>query len=220
MKTIFGCKEYIGFILILSMVLMFVYNTGFVYATQYSDNKVTGLKGKCTGSSTVSLNWDEYFESEFYELFRSDDNKSWKKIKNVYDISTFNADLSEGMTYYYKVRACISKEASEYSLYSDSIAITIETALDSPTNVSVKKAGINSVCITWNPVKAADYYILYRAENGNPWETIKTVYDIQTYNYNLVADNEYCYRVKACSLSGSEKITSNKCAVRNGFIFI
>ena len=162
-----------------------------VYAAQIS------ISASQAGKTSVFLSWNYDEPFDYFELYRSLDGASWKKVKDVFECSAYNYSLEEGVCYYYMVRPAY---AGEFGDYSDTIAFTLpKSSVDAPTNLSVTQSGTNKVRLTWNAVEGADSYILYRSEDGVQWNRIKSVAETTTENYNLSPNQTYFYKIKAAS---------------------
>ena len=162
-----------------------------VYAAQIS------ISASQAGKTSVFLSWNYDEPFDYFELYRSLDGASWKKVKDVFECSAYNYSLEEGVCYYYMVRPSY---AGEFGDYSDTVAFTLpKSSVDAPTNLSVTQSGTNKVRLTWNAVEGADSYVLYRSEDGVQWNRIKSVAETTTENYNLSPNQTYYYKIKAVS---------------------
>ena len=70
-------------------------------------------------------------------------------------------------------------------------------AEDGGYEISATRCGKTTVHLSWDYDGEYDSFELYR-NDGTKWKKVKNVYTNEAYNYNLVPDTEYQYRVRAC----------------------
>ena len=129
--------------------------------------------------TSVKITWTTVEGADGYELYRTttpDDHSSWVRVKTINDGEAFsytNQSLTEGVTYYYCVRA-FSGDV-ENRIYSDfsnvdymPAAVVFDTAYSNSTT---------SVRLRWNEVSGAHGYKIWRREGAGDWVVIKTLGD-------------------------------------------
>ena len=168
------------------------------------DNLNVTISG--TGSMSVSWNGDPL--ADYYMLYRSTDNSNWTLVKSVYGVNTVTYGLTEGETYYFRVKAVRTiNGVARYSNYSNSVGCTL--GINAPGSLSVISANRNSVTLEWDSVVGATGYRLYRAEEDGEYVLVKTVTGTTTKNYNLSSDITYTYRIAAIMESETHTYKSN-----------
>ncbi len=88
--------------------------------------KVKTLKTSAVKTTSLTLKWSKVSGAAGYEIYRSTDGESWKKIKSVKTTSYTDKSLKKGKKYYYKVRAYRKADSKTY--YGDfSSAVKVTT---------------------------------------------------------------------------------------------
>lgn len=142
-------------------------------------------------SGGIKVTWKSVKGATSYRIYRKIyGGTSWKWIGTSKTASyTDKSSLTSGNKYVYTVRALKSSDLSYY----DPDGIT-ETKLNTPALTSAKKVS-GGVKITWQSVKGASGYYVYRRLSGKSWiriaTTTSTSYTDKTTNIN------YIYTVKA-----------------------
>lgn len=88
---------------------------------------VKNLKSSAVKTTTLNLSWSKVSGATSYEIYRSTDGKSYKKIKSVNSKTTSFKDsgLKKDKKYYYKVRACRKADSKTYyGDYSSVLKVT------------------------------------------------------------------------------------------------
>lgn len=91
-------------------------------------SKVKTLKASEIKATSLTLKWSKVSGATAYQIYRSTDGESWKRIKSVNSKTTSYKDksLKKGKKYYYKVRAYRKADSKTY--YGDfSSAIKVTT---------------------------------------------------------------------------------------------
>ena len=149
-----------------------------------------------SGTTSMSVSWNGDPLADYYLLYRSTDNINWTLVKRVYGVNTVTYGLTEGETYYFRVKAVRTiNGVSRYSDYSSPVGCTL--GIEAPGNLTVKSVNENSITLEWDSVEDATGYRLYRAENDSAYVLIKTVTGTTTKNYDLSSDITYAYRIAA-----------------------
>ena len=105
-----------------------------------------------------------------------------------------------GNNYTYTVR-CISNDARKYQSGYDKNGESVKyiaTPKVTKTNVTY-----NSVKLTWNKVKGAEKYRVYR-KNGNTWKRIADTKSTSVTDKNLSAEKSYTYTVRCITANGKK----------------
>ncbi len=195
-------------------------------------NLVTALDTSSSGGSTVILIWDEPNDNcfgtpgcyiNYYDISRSEDGMSWPFVQVIYSasgcVTAFSCptefvpnpnfqsmfvdqSVNIGQTYYYNIRA---HNTVGYSVYSDTVSISVEPVPDAPTITSITYAP-NGLHLRWD--EPNDYgtpissYLIHRSVDNISWNlltqlsgasntefTDTTVNAGQTYYYKVRSDN-------------------------------
>lgn len=169
----------------------------------------------------VNLSWTDNADNEQnFVLERSIDGSTFIPLENTdIDFNTqnfvdllLNVDSNLGSVYCYRVKAVNQAGDSEYS---NEICVLIGP----PSNEIILEAvAINSssVQLDWALVNAVPYPLRYIIErrNGSSFEQLDST-ETDTLRYldlGLLANIEYCYRVKAFNEFGSSDYSNEACA--------
>lgn len=148
--------------------------------------------------SSVKISWEGVPLADGYLLYRSMDSETWNLVKSVYDVSTVTYNLKNGEDYYFKLKAfrniCGKKRYS-----SDSEMIKVEVGLKKPEHLNVALLSASSVHLSWDLVKGATAYRVYRSDDDGEYRLIKTVRSEETTHYGLKPDKKYTFKVAAIS---------------------
>ncbi len=129
-----------------------------------------------------------------------DDSESGikKAIKAVIQSEIESAKVSvsrtPGETKEYDVT--ITEEDSEPYTFRTYVYVLNNKIKDTPV-LTVKNANDNALLISWNSVKYAEKYILYRSTDNVKWTKVTTLEDLTYTDTNLIYGKKYYYKVKA-----------------------
>ena len=144
------------------------------------------------------ISWEGDPLADGYLLYRSMDSETWELVKSVYDVSTRTYNLQNGEDYYFKLKAfrtiCGKKRYS-----SESEVIKVEMGLKHPECFNIDLISSSSIHLSWNLVKGATAYRIYRSEDGGEYRLIKTVETNETMHYGLNPNKKYTFKVAAIS---------------------
>lgn len=175
------------------------------HAASLQKPKITTLRSSSYNSAYIK--WGTVDDAESYILYRSTDNKNWKKVTQVTSTSYTDKGLSCGSTYYYTLRAV---SGSTKSGYNSGVAVKIVPATPKVTKTVGKST--TSVSVTWSKIAGADGYIVYRSSNGSSgWTRISVVKSGSTVTYldeSCTSGNVYYYTVKAYRTVNNTNVTS------------
>lgn len=151
------------------------------------------------GINTVTIRWNKIAGAQGYYIYKRNKNMKWKMVYQAeHGNTTFYTDKSveSGEEYIYTVRACYSKQLSDYDRYGERIVY-----LDCPNLQGVEKVD-DHMCICWNKVKGAIGYKIYRKKTGGKWQRIGILHGNSISSFqdpDINADKTYLYTVRACS---------------------
>lgn len=151
-----------------------------------------------TSLNTVRMSWKAVDGAEYYELFRDTNSTgTWSKVKNIYQTTVNNLNLTQGNSYSYKIRAVAKIDGAKvYGPFSDKVDVMILSG--KTKELHIEKITLTSVKLSWNALNGATKYHLYRRlANETSWSRVKTVKSTSTTNLNLISGNTYQYKVCA-----------------------
>ena len=160
--------------------------------------------------------WAYMSSAKSYEVWRSiSDNEHYELLRTTTGTAIQDCNLLDGQTYYYKIRAYDDEgETTVYGDFSDELSICM---IGTPVIATLTQNTSNSVFITWDKVKDATGYELYRSTDGTNYTSVKTVSAATTYNYSLTKGTTYYYKLKAYRVVSGTKVYgcySNAVAVK------
>lgn len=161
---------------------------------------VSAVSGK-----KIKVKWTQVEGAGGYYVYYKTAGNGWSLLAktdaatNSYTDSTPTA----GISYTYTIRAYVTENGKTYSSgYESGKSATAKTAAPS---VTVKELTYNKVQVTWNKVKDAAGYRVYRKVEGGSWEKLKLVSDtITSYtDSTVVPGTKYYYTVRGyCKPAG------------------
>ena len=168
--------------------------------------------------TSMRVQWTAVEGASGYQLYRSTDpDGGWTCVKTVSggSVRTYtNEGLTEGVTYYYKVRAFRDVDGSRsYSAFSNVGYMPAAVVFDSPYSNSDSR-----VRLRWEQVGGAHGYQIWRKDDGGDFKLVKTIGDrgntltsdqghVTAYsNTGLEAGESYVYRMRAFAIADGEKV--------------
>lgn len=169
------------------------------------------LSKKTTNSLTLS--WNKVNGVTGYKIYKyNTKSKSYEYLKTIKGASTTSftdSKLTDATIYKYKVRGYKVVDGNTYNgFYSD--VFTESTKVKTVTNLHLKTRNATSLELSWDKVKNADGYRIYRLDtNTDTYKLVTTINNNDTTSYkhsNLVSATNYYYKVKAFKyLNGSNR---------------
>jgi len=155
----------------------------------------------------VLVTWDSVSGATRYYIYRCETSDGdYIRVSTEYEAQYIDYNISEGTTYYYKVKAWSTED--EYSSFSnyDSGYIRSMASLAAPTGVSATDgtAALGArITVIWNAVSGGEKYYIYRSGDIAGDYTLLGVTTTQTYNdTDVEAGDQFWYKVKAWSSDG------------------
>lgn len=151
------------------------------------------LKSAENVSSGVKVSWKAVDGAEAYVVYRKASGAaSWTLLGTTDDITyTDKSELTGGTTYIYTVRACYGEDRSWFD--ADGVGVV---KLSTPVLTKIMKYA--SVEVTWNEVRGAEQYYIYRKVPGGHWNHIATTEGTKyVEDADLETGREYIYTVRA-----------------------
>ena len=150
-----------------------------------------------SNNNTLIINWDNQEVATKYEVYRSENNKKWKKIKSTTDNSYTDKGLTYNKKYYYKVRAY---DGSKWSGYSNVVS---KKVVPNKVKLSISSVGTNNVKLSWEKVSVNGYEVYM---NGKKIATIKKNGTLTYNKTKLKANTTYKFKVRAYKTVKSKKV--------------
>lgn len=150
-------------------------------------------------TSGVKLTWGKVTGAKKYYVYRKTTNGDWKKLATVTSTSYTDKSANSGTTYQYRIRAISDNNNSAYG------ASISKRFLSAPklTKISASSSGVK---VTWDKVKGAKGYYVYRKTGSSDWKKVGTVSSDSTLSYRDKTAKKgvtYTYSVKAYNGSTS-----------------
>ena len=147
----------------------------------------------------VKLSWRSVNGAEMYRVFYKGRN-GWTKLVDTTETACVDSDVLSGNNYTYTVR-CISNDAHKYQSGYDKNGKSLKYI--AAPKVTKTDVTYNSVNLTWNKVKGAEKYRVYR-RNGNTWKRIADTTSTSVTDKNLSAEKSYTYTVRCITANGKK----------------
>lgn len=162
-------------------------------------------------TSKVKISWPKAEDAEYYNVYRVtgykyaehiDLEEEWTMrwyVGKTTSTSIKDSKVMPGMEYRYIVEPMggTSSSTTEY-MYSDSYTLTIDKAVIK----SVKNKSSKSATITWEKIKGADEYVIYRSTKKNgTYKEVATVTGTSYKDKGLTKGKTYYYKIKAVNVN-------------------
>ncbi len=160
--------------------------------------KLTGLTAKSTETS-VDLSWNKIEGVSGYWIYKlnpADDSYDLVKTVSGSDTATYcHTGLKSGTVYEFSVQAY--KNIDSVTYHSNGDVVKVSTKLTAPTALKAA-ASHDSVKLTWDAVKGADRYAVYRAvsETGT-YTRLGSTASLNYTDKSPQTGKTYYYRVRA-----------------------
>ena len=181
--------------------------------------KTKGVTTKLQDTKSVTIKWNKDRVVSGYEVYMSTNkNKGYKKVATIKKNSTTSykkTKLSQGKTYYFKVRAY--KTRNNLKVYGEySSILTTNTKIVTPT-ITKLTSGTQNATLKWKKVSGATGYEIYMATSKNgKYKKVKTITKGKTLSYkqkNLFGKRTY-YKIRAYKITNGKKIYSSYSKVK------
>ena len=154
---------------------------------------------------TISLVWSIISEAEAYQVYMSKNNGEWQLIKITGVFAYVKSGLTNG-NYRFKVRGYNSEGYTPMSnVRSVVVSIPLPDPIPDAPDLSLK---INSpstdgeIKLEWNSVSGATMYTLFYFKDGGSLDILKQDFSENYYDYSVLEDGVYFYKVKAGNSEG------------------
>ena len=150
----------------------------------------------------ITVMWNEIDGADEYDIYRKvGSGNYWELLNTTANHRYVDRSLTWGSRHYYKVKARGTVHSLEReSEYSDPVARTVDS-LYAPATLTVKRAGLTSIKLTWTRSYPAKGYVIYRATSkSGTYKKVKTITSGSTLSYTntgLKTGQKYYYKVRA-----------------------
>ena len=191
-----------------------------VYGSFSSVKKVTAKPAKVTIRSAksaaalnaVTVKWKKVSGATGYQIYRSTDGGSYKKVKTITKASTVSwkdTTVKAGKTYRYKIRAYV--KANGTTIYGSFSSVSkVKTVPGQVTISKVSLKSTTSAVLTWEKVSGASGYVIYRSTSkSGTYKRIATVSGGSKLTCTVTgvsATKRYYYKVRAYRTVSGKKI--------------
>ncbi|SHN79467.1 cell wall-binding repeat-containing protein [Desulfitobacterium chlororespirans] len=157
------------------------------------------------GTGQIHLSWNAVSNASSYAIYRSTSySGTYNQITTVGVPYYTDANLSSGVTYYYKIKAVNSSAASAFSNSVQAATLTDTGFLQAPDNFTVTPLSSKEIYLTWSPVDNAFTYNIYRttADTGN-YVLLASVNRPYYTDESVTLGTTYFYKVQAAYSGGT-----------------
>lgn len=175
--------------------------------------EVSGFKVTSKNDTAVNLSWTKVSGAVGYYIYQYDNSqKKWVRIsRTTTTANTYNVSgLKAGTEYKFAVKAYRTANGQEISSASFP-TLTVTTNPAAVTGFKVSAASANAIKLTWNGVKSAKGYIIYKYDNSKKtWVRLeRTTTTANSYLVkNLSSGLEYKFAVKAYRTENNKEVSS------------
>lgn len=152
--------------------------------------------------TSLTVSWEEVPGADGYRIYRKLKVGNWEAVDTLAaDAVSYNdTDCKAGSIYYYTVIAYREKDGIQCWGDYDFVGISGTALLDAPRLLDLTGSE-NKLTLTWEPVKEADGYAVFRRLPSGSWVKIADVgNDITFTDTDMLSDMPYQYTVKAYCL--------------------
>lgn len=167
------------------------------------------LKAVSGEYNSAKLSWGGVSGASGYEIYKAASKTgTYKKVKDTTLKAFTNTGLTTGTTYYYKIRGYRYKGTKKvYGGFSQTVSV--KPVPSTPSNVKLVKVSAGRIRFTWNKVKGASGYEIYRTSSATAaYKKVKTTTSLHYINFGLTKGRTYSYKVRAYYMKGNKKVYS------------
>ena len=169
----------------------------------------------------VQLTWQAADASAGYEIERKADNGAYAKIADIRaGTASYTDTVEPGITYTYRIRPV--KQLGSQTFYGDySGEQSVQTALDTPSAVSVSASDMQSLAVSWDAVEGANGYEVYRSSSsGNGYTLVANLSggEVQYRDTGLTIESTYYYQIRAYRTAAGKTVYSGYSSAGSGTV--
>ncbi len=183
----------------------YVIDSNSIYIFKVNLNKVSGTVPEIIVADALYtgnyIEWEKVPYADRYRVYRKTaDGESWKKLKDVKELSYLDKTAVKGEKYYYTVRAYDGDCYGSYNKNgAELVYIEAPTFKTTPTLLAD-----NAVNISWKKVSGATGYKVYRKASGDSsYKCIATVENATEYTDTSEKENGTVYYYKVRGINGT-----------------
>lgn len=191
-------------IMIIVIGITFIFKFNALASIRLSKPKSVAIEMR--NNTQVRIKWKRVKKASKYQIYCATGSK-YKRICTTKKISYLHKGLKEGKTYKYKIKALCGKKKSNFSKM---IKVKTMGGATAKINASVKGA---KVTLSWNKVKNADGYYVFRGEDGEFAKVSNVKAPIYKNNSGLDLSTKYNYKIIPYIVKGG-KIVQGKGAIK------
>lgn len=166
-----------------------------------------------TGSQTTRMTIQKVTGASGYEIERTNEPDGVFTFLKSVTVSSFqNSGLMPGRNYYYRIRAYkIVDGVKTYSRYSDVYYFHMPYKfVSAPENVTARQSAATEIKVTWNPVRDAEGYLVYRSIQGGEFTQFAETLGPSYTNTGIVVGCDYAYKICAYFTQQGERIIGSE----------
>ena len=158
------------------------------------------LESAVSTSKGITIKWAASEGAVKYKVYRKTGSEKWSLLSKVKDTSFTDETAKSGKVYYYTVRA-IGKDGLKSKIDSNGISGMFIKAV----TISKCAPKENGIKISWNEVKKADGYKIYRKTLNGQWTLLgETTDKLSFYDKKAKEGKTYVYVVRALKVKGGK----------------
>lgn len=159
------------------------------------------------GSNNVNITWSAVSGASLYDIYYSDTATGSYNFLTTVSSTSYTSSLANGATRYYRVKAYGNGVASNLSDPK-----CVKNEFSDPVIQNIYTPSSTSISITWNSVRDASSYRVYRATGSNSNYSLITTTSSPTYtDEGLTSGTLYYYKVDAVNGSESTSMSGFRC---------
>lgn len=168
--------------------------------------KVKNVKVSSVTTNTAVLKWSKSTSASGYYIYRYDSSaKKYVYVGKTKNTSYTLKNLTSGSNVSYVVRAYLKTDGKTYK-GSNSSKVSVRTLPDKVTGLKFSSPDKNSYTLTWNTVRGATGYEIYKLQSNG---TYKKLTSVTTNSYKVQKQKSataVTYKVKAYIKNGDKNI--------------
>ncbi len=157
------------------------------------------LVSATASAGQITVKWNTFSRATRYAVYRKTSGGSWTLLSNTVTGTSYvdkSADLKEGTTYYYTVRAYVGNVWGGY----DNAGVSATAAASTVPVLTSATAAAGQITVKWSAVNGATKYAVYRKTSGSSWTLLTNTVTGTSYvdkSADLKEGTTYYYTVRA-----------------------